>query len=205
MMRIALDLELNIDGVNPTESIIQIGYTAFDTKLGIIETSGDYIIIDKPLYPFIINLTGISQQELNKRGVSLTHAYDNLISFCKKHNVGFWQMVTWGSGDHEELKTQYEQEMQHWMSNEWTPDKPQSWKFGRSECNLKAVYQMIAGANDLGRSGGLKRSMKKMGLDFVPFLDKVGADSVRQRGAHDARCDALNSARFYLHLQEKMK
>lgn len=192
MRRIALDLELNTDGTNPTESIIQVGYTVFDTKEGIIETAGDYIKIDKPLYPFIINLTSISQREIDTKGVSLEQAYLNLLEFCDKHEVKFGQLVTWGSGDLSELKGQLQQAEFF------------DWKFGRSELNLKAVYQMFAVANGFKRSGGLKLSMKNQGLNFVPYMDNVADEKFRQRGAHDARTDALNTARFYLHLQNKM-
>lgn len=223
MRRISLDLELNVDGVNPTESIIQIGYTAFDTKTGIIETSGDYVKIDKPLYPFITTLTGISQREIDTRGVSLAEAYSNLLDFCEKHEVKFGQLVIWGSGDHEELKYQLDNlrfpqykggdipkgyQVKTFAESEFMRATqyliPLNWKFGRSELNLKAVYQMFATANDFKRSGGLSTSLKKQGLSFVPFQDKVAENSYRQRGKHDARADALNTALFYLYLQNKM-
>lgn len=225
MKRIALDLELNTDGVNPTEDIIQIGYTAFDTETGIIETSGDYIKINKPLYPYITKLTGINQHEIDTRSVSLAEAYYNLLKFCEKHEVKFGQLVTWGSGDHEELKLQLDGLRQPQYDGGEVPAgyivkyftyeplgifaRPYlcviDWKFGRAELNLKAVFQMYAVANNIQRSGGLKKSMKAVGLDFVPFMDKVADGKFRQRGAHDARCDALNTARMYLKLQEKMK
>lgn len=197
MKRVALDLELNTDGLGETEDIIQIGYTVFDTVTGIIETSGDYVKIDKPLYPFITKLTGISQQEIDNRGVSLIQAYTNLVEFCRKHDVKFWQMVTWGSGDHEELKQQV-------MLADMLSEHNTDWNFGRSELNLKAVYQMYQAKTDSKRSGGLGLSMKKQGLSFQPFMDKVAEDKFRQRGQHDARADALNTALFYLHIQGKM-
>jgi inhibitor of KinA sporulation pathway (predicted exonuclease) len=197
VIRVALDLELNTDGLGETQEIIQIGYTVFDTITGVIETSGDYIKTEIPLTPFIINLTGISQREIDTRGVSLIQAYTNLIEFCRKHDVKFWQMVTWGSGDHEELKQQV-------MLADMLSEHNTNWNFGRSELNLKAVYQMYQARTDSKRSGGLALSMRKQGLSFVPYLDKVSGTAVRQRGQHDARADALNTALFYLKLQEKM-
>jgi inhibitor of KinA sporulation pathway (predicted exonuclease) len=197
MIRVSLDLELNTDGLGETQEIIQIGYTVFDTKDGIIETSGDYVKTDIPLYPFITNLTGISQREIDTRGVSLIQAYQNLVEFCRKHDVKFWQLVTWGSGDHEELKQQV-------MLADMLGESNTEWNFGRSELNLKAVYQMYQAKTDSKRSGGLGLSMRKQGLSFVPYLDKVSETAIRQRGQHDARADALNTALFYLHLQGKM-
>jgi inhibitor of KinA sporulation pathway (predicted exonuclease) len=82
-----------------------VGYTAFNSITGeILETSGDYIKISKPLYPFIINLTGITQNEIDTRGISISQSYKNLINFCEKHEIKFGQMVTWGSGDLDEYK-----------------------------------------------------------------------------------------------------
>lgn len=226
MRRIALDLEMWTDGIGPTMEIIQVGYTVFDTKDGIIATSGDYVKINKPLHPYIINLTGIKQHDIDTKGVSLAEAYSNLLDFCEKHEVKFGQLVTWGSGDLEELKTQldsqpypqyYGQDIPKGYEMVYTIPmndnilealpylKPREWKFGRAELNLKAVYQMYATVNDKKRSGGLSSCLKREGLEFTPFLDEVAPGKFRQRGKHDARADALTTANFYLYLQEKMK
>lgn len=199
MRRLSLDLELNVDGVNPTEDIVQVGYSAFDTETGIIETTGDYIKIDKPLHPYIITLTGISQKDIDTKGVSLIEAYNNLLAFCDKHEIKSRQAVTWGAGDMPELKAQLEDIAMFILEGP-------GWRFGRAECNVKVVYQMYMIANGKNPSGGLGKSLKKLGLAFEPFLDVVSTSgAVRQRGAHDARADALNTAKMYLYLQNKLK
>lgn len=193
MIRFSLDLELNTDGVNPTEDIIQVGYTAFNSITGeILETSGDYIAISKPLYPFIINLTGIIQHEIDTRGVSISQSYKNLLKFCEKHEIKFGQMVTWGSGDLDEYKKAVLESGEEWI-------------FGRTEFNLKTFYQAYRSINGLGHSGGLKKSMKNCSVEWQVFMDHLPSGNKKQRTAHDARCDALNTAVFYSHLVSKLR
>lgn len=193
MIRFSLDLELNVDGINPTEEIIQVGYTAFNSITGeILETSGDYITISKPLYPFIIKLTGITQNEIDTRGVSISQSYKNLLNFCEKHEIKFGQMVTWGSGDLDEYKKS-------------VLESGEEWVFGRTEFNLKAFYQAYRSINGLGHSGGLKKSMKNCNVEWQVYMDQLPSGNKKQRTAHDARCDALNTAVFYNHLVSKLR
>lgn len=193
MIRFSLDLELNTDGGGQTEDIIQIGYTAFNCVTGeILETSGDYIAIPKPLYPFITKLTGITQQEIDTRGVSIDQSYLNLVEFCKKNGVNFGQMVTWGSGDLIQYKNAVEKTNQEWI-------------FGRAEFNLKAFYQAYRSVNDSNYKGGLKTCMKKCNVPWQVYMDDLPSGKKKQRTAHDARCDALNTALFYIHLVSKLK
>lgn len=196
MKRIALDLELNNEERGQTTEIIQLGYTIFDLETGEMKTSGDYVKGEEQLTNYITKLTGISQTEIDKRGVSLETAYKNLVKFCQDNLVegDKWQLVTWGGGDLSELKKQLEES-----------GSQESWKFGRSELNLKSLFQFYCIANNKKSNGGLGRSLKKEGLSFIPFLDKVTETAVRQRGAHDARADALNTAQMYIHLQNKMR
>lgn len=192
MKRLTIDLELNTDGTSPTEEIIQLGYTIFDTETGEMKTGGDYVTISKPLYPFIIQLTGIKQRDIDNQGVTLQQAYTNMVQFCRDNDLTFWQIVQWGSGDDKELKEQLGTDCE--------------WNFGRSDCNLKAMYQAYAIANGKKRSGGLKTVLKACRLNFDPFIEVVSVDgATRQRGAHDARADAQNTAKLYLWLNKRFK
>ena len=194
MIRIALDLELNCDGTNPTEEIIQVGYCAFDTETGnILEVAGDYVCISKPLHPYITTLTGITQKEIDDQGVSLEQAYKNLMSFFEKHDAGFRQIITWGGGDLSALK------------DELTFKGFTGWTLGRSECNAKAIYQAYRVANGAKHQSGLKNSMNKVGLKWNTFKEIDLNGNTKERTAHNAKCDALNTAIMYMFLSNKLK
>lgn len=83
-IRIAWDLELHNDGPSegnphpPCYGIIQLGWTIFSTKTGIIEVGGDYIKTGLPLSPYIQNLTGIKEKDITEKGVSIHEAYLNM-------------------------------------------------------------------------------------------------------------------------------
>lgn len=193
MIRFSLDLELNTDGSGITEDIIQVGYTAFNALTGeIVETSGDYIKIEKPLYPYIINLTGITQKDIDDNGVSISQSYKNLLNFLNRNSVKFFQMVTWGGGDLDAYKKE-------------VTASGEEWTLGRSECNIKSLYQAYKIANDQNYSGGLKRCMNKCGLGWSVYVENLPSGHKKQRTAHDARCDALNTAIFYNYLTFKLK
>ena len=187
--RVALDLELNVDGINPCEDIIQIGYSIFETTTGerLYVGGGDYVQINKPLYPYITTLTGITQWDVDNRGVSFQQAYDNLVAKCVEYNV-FRQLVTWGN-DREELLEQF---------NNYYPTG--KWMFGRSSCNTKPMFQAMQIQRGVGKSGGLKKSLNKLGVLWIVFKDVVTPTCTRQRSAHDARCDADNTVSMYLKL-----
>ena len=199
MIRIAIDLELHNDGPLPGHlnppcgPIIQVGYTFFSTRTGILHTDGNYIKTGVPLSPYIQNLTGITENDIDKRGVTLHQAYLNMVEAFEHFKItyaetekSYRQLVEWGSQDSIELKG---------ALSEVCPDF--KWYFGNASLNVKAVYQMYCISNDIKYQGGLGKSLKNMGLEFEPFND-LG----KQRGQHDARADSLNTAKIYLKLQE---
>lgn len=131
MIRIAIDLELESDG-KQTGDIIQLGYSIFCTRTNkIIQSAGDYIKIDRPLHPFIIGFTKITDKDLQEKGVSIYEAYNNMINLFnklveeeqvrsesesseanttpvkfKRNKYGFYQIIEWGSGDVAKLKAE---------------------------------------------------------------------------------------------------
>lgn len=183
MIRIALDLELWCDGITPPTDIIQIGYCAFDDKQ-IIEVGGDYIIPTRPLPEYITRLTKITQKDIDEKGIDILTGYENILTFCKKHGVEWRQLVTWGAGDLNCLKS-------------YIPDT--HWKFGRTECNLKTLAQLYFIANNIQFRGGLKKSMNKLGIPWEVYKEKTSENSYRQRSEHNAICDAINTAKVYIH------
>lgn len=205
-IRIAMDLEFYAieTGADDTK-LIQLGYCIFDTESRLIlYTGGDYLKINIPLSPYIINLTGIKQRHLDEKGISVVEAVENMNSKCLEYGVGFNQFTTWGGGDVEALLNSYlkekglESHPRHQLFDT-------GWKFGTSYLNLKSVYQAMRIRNGKSRKGGLKKSMNSVGVDWQIFNEVVaindnGRESIRQRSAHDARCDSLNTALMYLEL-----
>jgi inhibitor of KinA sporulation pathway (predicted exonuclease) len=192
MIKLSLDLELNNDEKNTIlMEIIQVGYTFYDTESKEFFTYGDYVKIDAPLTPYIIKLTGITQDELDTRGVTLEQAYSNLVARCAQHGYTKGSVITWGGGDMQELKAALQNP---------------KWIFGRRERDVKQVYIMVKEALGINlKRGGLKSSCQDFGVGWTPYKDEVAPGKIRQRTAHDARCDALNTMIIHNKLIEIMK
>jgi DNA polymerase III epsilon subunit-like protein len=190
--RIAIDLEMHADG-KTTGNIIQLGWCIFSTKTEeILETGGDYIITNEPLSPYIQFLTGITEEDIQTRGVSLPVAYNRMVEVFKSYaGDKYYQIAEWGSGDTSFLAKS--------LNKEYLEE------FGRSTLNVKAVYQMFRLGNKLGGSGGLKTALHRLGGTWTPYYDQLPNGNIKQRNAHDARCDALNTVRVYLALQKRFK
>lgn len=172
MKLICLDLELN----QPSGKIIQIGAVIGDTDSGeISQRLRVYVDPGEPIAPFITDLTGITQQQIDTQGVSLKEGYNLLRAFHLQH-AEFMNPVTWGGGDSQ---TVYDQLFETDRGD---------WPFGRRWIDAKtlAVSQMIARENKV-LSGGLSSAMKRFGLKF----------SGRK---HDALDDAENTFKIYHHM-----
>jgi inhibitor of KinA sporulation pathway (predicted exonuclease) len=202
-IRIAIDLEMNADGLSNVNEIIQLGYTIFDTNGTMLYTGGDYIKTGIPLFPYITGLTGISQNEIDTRGVSLVQAINNMQFYWHGYTGDkFQQIIEWGAGDRKQIDAEI---MALGIFEDSTPDLSMNEVFGRGTLNLKAVYQMMAPRLGFSRKGGLKAVMQRLNVPFEPYKDQVAVNSYRQRGFHDARTDSLMTAKVFLALQEKIK
>ena len=75
---LALDLELNNadDGSTPNPKIIQVGVAIGSAKQSPSEwiTKKWYVRVNEPIYPFITELTGITNQDIQQFG--MTHYED---------------------------------------------------------------------------------------------------------------------------------
>jgi inhibitor of KinA sporulation pathway (predicted exonuclease) len=173
---VSLDLELNKEGQQTTD-IIQIGYCVFDCVTGTILDKGCLDVNSgKTLNPFIINLTGITQEQHDK-GEPLAEAYSQLKAVCLRHNA--MRMITWGMGDHETLKRQLNIEYPEWI-------------FGRGYWDTKKIYQAYRMANQLTIQSGLSKSMSKVGLQF-------------QGRKHNAEADSFNTMKMFIKMLELLK
>lgn len=235
-IRIAIDLEMHNDGGGAKcGDIIQLGYCIFSTERGMLETSGDYIVTGQPLSPYITSLTGITEDEITRRGVSIHKAYHNMLNTWNRwvedgkliNEPAFAQICEWGSGDVSTLRNELSSKAWEDMIESYHLDSHQEviavkdaevldipkhyirnnyeWMFGEATLNLKAVYQMYRISRGQNRSGGLSKALKNLGLNFLVFRDEVAPGSFRQRGKHDARADALSTASLYLELDKRTK
>lgn len=172
-----LDLEHN----QPSGKICQIGAVIGDTKTGeITQRLRVYVNPGEPIAPFITELCGITQEQIDKQGIPLNEAYALLKDFHRKHSE-FMNPVTWGGGDSD------------YIFNQLDDKSKEDWCFGRRWVDAKTlvVSQMIAKENAV-YSGGLGSAMKRFGMKF-------------QGRKHDAQDDAENTWRIYYQMLYLMR
>lgn len=173
----ALDLEMN----QPSEKIIQIGACVGNIVTGdILESFSVFINPDEILAPRIVDLTGISQDDVDG-GVPLLDGYLRLKEMHQRHG-SFVNCITWGGGDSHELLRQLKQQ---------DPDF-QGWCFGRRWIDAKTLFVSWRIANGLAIQGGLAKSLPKIGLQF-------------KGKKHNAKSDAENTFRMYQKLLQLLK
>lgn len=182
---IAIDLELEQGKNNPqtpdskldAPKIIQLGYVIYEVDPFVVITKKSYFIhLGVPLSAFIKKLTRISDDDL-EAGSTLISAYTAMTEDINELNV-YTPIKEWGSGD---LNALYRELQGHKIQ-----------KFGPA-CNLKHVHQIWADANRINNSGGLSKSMARIGLLW------------EGQGKHQADIDALNTARLHNELIVKFK
>lgn len=148
-----IDLELD----QPGNEIIQLGAVIGNIQTGEILEKVSYIIsYPNKLNPFIIKLTGITDEMIATEGISLYDAYKALETLHKKYNC-FCNAITWGGGDSAELREQLLSDPRF---------EPGNWCFGRRWIDVKTLYVSMAIANDMSKQGGLAKVMTKFGLAF---------------------------------------
>lgn len=176
---LALDLELNTDGQGPTQEIIEIGVTMAAPswpEADWVERSW-LVRIDRPLYPFITELTGITQEAMNAEAVPLRQAADELSMMWTGIPVEkrYLNPIVWGDGDLRELRRACALD-----GHEFTA-------LGRRSLDVKALAGFLRLAQGAAKPMGLAKSMEQWGLQF-------------QGGAHRACVDARNTLRLFFHL-----
>lgn len=164
----SIDLELN----QPSGKIIQIGACIGDITTG--EISHDFSVIVNPLEPinpFITELTGIKQEQVDNEGILMEEAYIKLVDFFNEHKP-FINAITWGGGDVQEVKDQVGHVESH------------PWPFGRRWIDTKTLFVSWRFSQGEPIQGGLAKSMTKVGLKF-------------EGRKHDALDDAKNTFKMY--------
>lgn len=163
-----LDLEHN----QPSGKIVQIGAVVGDSRTGeITHRLRIYVNPEEPIAPYITDLCGITQDQIDSQGVSLTTAYQELKSFHRKYST-FINPVTWGGGDSQYIFDRLPQ------------SEKDDWCFGRRWIDAKTIYVTERIAKGEPVQGGLARVMTKYNLKF-------------QGRKHDAQDDAENTWKLY--------
>lgn len=163
---LSLDLEMN----KPSNKIIQVGFCIGNISTGEIKhTESLYINPEEKLDPFIINLTGIKQEQVDS-GITLSEAYQKLADCPLSFNC-FRNPITWGGGDSELLRQQLG------LANE-------RYLFGRRWLDVKTIFVSRCFAKDEKHQAGLGKALTRCGLRF-------------EGRKHNAKDDAVNTFRIY--------
>lgn len=175
-------LSLDLEMAQPSGKIIQIGACVLNGDTGeILDQRRIYVQTEEKLSAYIIDLTGITDEDLAEKGISLRAAYDQLEDVHARYSC-FTSPVVWGGADSQELRNQLESLGQ----------APESFCFGRRWLDVKTVAQTYFFSNNLSPQAGLAKALGKAGLKFIGRK-------------HDGMDDAVNTARFYYFLVQKMK
>lgn len=173
----ALDLELNNLNNGQVPKIIQVGIAIGTPNQ--IKTYSWLVNPQEPLVSFITQLTGITEDMIATQSVTLDVVARELGELLSNEKP-FVNPVTWGGGDADELKTEFQQ------------NGIQFPFFGRRIIDVKTIYVFLEQVNGRSPSGGLRKSMGRYGLQF-------------QGTPHNAEFDALNTLRFFFFLRERQR
>jgi inhibitor of KinA sporulation pathway (predicted exonuclease) len=183
---LSLDLELNNseDGSTPNPKIIQVGVSvgSYEDYLnGELYKEKWYIDPQEPIFPFITELTGITDDDIVRNAVPHEHVAKELSALIKARDC-FVNPITWGGGDSVELKEDFRARDIDFRC------------FGRRWIDVKTWYTFLRFAKGQPAKAGLKSAMHEFKLKF---------DGV----PHRADDDALNTLRLFfkfLELQTEM-
>jgi len=179
---LALDLELNNapDGSTPNPKIIQVGVawgSIADGLVGNIKTAKWYINPGDPIFPYITQLTGITNDDISRYSVSHETVAEELSEIIESNDM-FVNPITWGGGDSSALLSEFRYRGVAFPH------------FGRRWVDIKTWYiynRLSVGAS---AAGGLSKSMPKFGIHF-------------KGTPHRADEDAFNTLRLFFAMIER--
>lgn len=161
----SLDLEMN----QPSRKIIQIGVCIGNLVIGeILEKISYYINPHEQLSPFIITLTGITQEQVESDSLGLDKAW-NEIKARLNHFKAHYSPITWGCGDLLTLKSQL--------------SDITKCRLAHRELDIKTHCQFNWISRQESTQSGLGKAMKRFRLQF-------------QGTKHNALDDAINTFLF---------
>ena len=172
---LALDLELNTDQDGNTTKIIQVGIAVGNiNNINDIKTFKWYVDPKEPISPYITQLTGISQDDINSKAVPLQQVALDLQSIIQEYQP-FVNPIQWGHDDNTEL-------LQEFIDNNVSFPF-----FGHRAIDVKTIYVFLQAARNHSLKGGLRSSMNRYKLHF-------------KGEPHRADVDAYNTLVFFFHL-----
>jgi inhibitor of KinA sporulation pathway (predicted exonuclease) len=175
---LALDLELNTDQDGNTTKIIQVGIAVGNiNNINDIKTFKWYVDPKEPISPYITQLTGISQDDINSKAVPLQQVALDLQSIIQEYQP-FVNPIQWGHDDNAELLQEFKQ------NNVSFPF------FGHRAIDVKTIYIFLQATKNNSLKGGLRSSMNRYKLHF-------------QGEPHRADVDAYNTLIFFFHLLKR--
>lgn len=172
---LALDLELNTDQQGNTTKIIQVGIAIGNiNNIDNIKTFKWYIDPKEPITPYITELTGISQDDINSKSVSHQQVASDLANIIQEYQP-FVNPIQWGHDDNTELLQEFK-------------DNNVSFPFfGHRAIDVKTIYLFLQAAKNNSLKGGLRSSMTRYKLHF-------------KGEPHRADIDAYNTLIFFFYL-----
>ena len=174
---LSLDLELNNTEINlDNPKIIQVGISIGNIS-EILLTKCWYIDPHEPIYDFIVNLTGITDEVIRNQSVPLQNIANEISELITNYNC-FVNPITWGVGDIVKLIDTFKE------------NNVQFKHFGRREIDVKQIYTFLMLSQNRNLKGGLSSAMGRFNL---PFRGK----------SHRADIDAENTLRFFFKLVER--
>jgi inhibitor of KinA sporulation pathway (predicted exonuclease) len=190
---LSLDLEMN----QPSGRIIQIGAVYGNIHTGEIAEKRLSILVEpgEPLSTRndektgacdIVRLTGISQKDIDEKGVTLWEAYEALVAYWKEAQATS-TILTWGYGDVLELRHQLMTDYKGCFDPPRIP-----YPFGRRSLDIKSLHQSWATMNGASIKAGLAKAMSK---HEIPFDGRF----------HNAMWDAYNTFKIAHKLFNFMK
>lgn len=173
-------LSLDLEMAQPSRKIIQVGVSVGSLDAGVLETHAWFIDPQEPITPFIQELTGITDAEIQAKAKPVVQVASELSALIQRYPKMFVNPVTWGGGDGPELLELFKEagaEFPH---------------LGRRWMDVKTLWTLQRLAAGKSTSGGLSSAM---GSCKLPFKGR----------AHRADVDAENTLRFFLHILQREK
>lgn len=179
---IFLDLEMN----QPSDKIIQVGVViasysdyllSYNDKIKMYKW---YIDPNEPISQDIINLTGITDEDIKTKSVSVETLYDELNKLILENDT-YEIPITWGGGDTYKLTKLFN-------------DNGLTFRgFSRRWIDVKTIYQFHQICDGKSPQGGLGNAMKTLSKNKLTFMGTP----------HRADEDAFNTMRFFFWMISK--
>ena len=165
---LAIDLELNNNEENnlTERKFIQVGIAIGNVH----QKQSDYYLakwyIDphEPIYPYITNLTGITDEDISTSAVSHQQIANEISDLIDQYEC-FVNPITWGGGDVSELKKEF--------SDRHVEFK----KFGRREIDVKTLNTFLMISQDKSTTSSLKSAMGRFKMQFQGTPHRADVDA----------------------------